>query len=539
MSRFAIIPAAGKPTNQILAHTNLPDTMLPINGKPVIGYILDNLLLRGIRNAIIILNVKDEHTEKYVQKKFGQKMNLVIARNEQGERGVGFSIYKAVEHLTEADEVTIYLGDTIYKGELNFETDFLVTTTEFETSDKWCFIERTEHGDKYVNKPNEYTGNGLVLAGLYHFKDVPLFKKTLHDIEKENLKIELFHLLEVYGKVHPFTLVKAEQYYDCGNIENYYRARIDFLKTRSFNTLSYNDLYGTITKSGQNKAKLDDEINWYKNIPEDLKVFSPRLISYKTNKEATSYTLEYYGYQSLADYFVFNHFDDKVWHLIIDRLFEILNLFENHTTKLAFADYDNMYQQKTIARIKILNEDDNWNKLLSQETIVINNITYHGWPYYEKKLSDLVQTLYQSSKAIFSHGDLCLSNILFDPNSRIFKLIDPRGSFGETSIYGDNNYDIAKLRHSFLGRYDFIVSDLFQLEEKDSQFELNIFDEPEHERIGDYFDKALEKNGYNLNVIKSIEALLFISMIPIHSDAPQRQKAMFLTSIRLFNSISI
>jgi hypothetical protein len=29
-------------------------------------------------------------------------------------------------------------------------------------------------------------------------------------------------------------------------------------------------------------------------------------------------------------------------------------------------------------------------------------------------------------------------------------MIDPRGSFGEVGIYGDNKYDIAKMRHSFV-----------------------------------------------------------------------------------------
>jgi hypothetical protein len=44
---LAIIPAAGKPNNTIFpSYNNLPDCMIPINSKPIIGHILDNLLER-------------------------------------------------------------------------------------------------------------------------------------------------------------------------------------------------------------------------------------------------------------------------------------------------------------------------------------------------------------------------------------------------------------------------------------------------------------------------------------------------------------
>ena len=161
----AIIPAAGKPTNKILSHTNLPDTMLPINGKPVIGYILEDLLSRNIIDVIVILNNNDTQTENYIKKKFGAKLHLTTTYNDAYERGIGYSIHCAVVHLRETQKVLIYLGDTIYKGALDFETDFLVTTSDYESSDKWCFIERTDAGDRFINKPKEYSGNGQVLSG--------------------------------------------------------------------------------------------------------------------------------------------------------------------------------------------------------------------------------------------------------------------------------------------------------------------------------------------------------------------------------------
>ena len=194
-----------------------------------------------------------------------------------------------------------------------------------------------------------------------------------------------------------------------------------------------------------------------------------------------------------------------------------------------------MYHIKTVKRLETLKKSEYWRNLLEKDKVIINGKTYNGWPYFKSLLEEKMKDLYKKDEMTFLHGDLCLGNILFDPNSRIFKFIDPRGSFGEVSVYGDNKYDIAKLRHSFSGQYDFIVSDLFSVEEDEDAFSFTIFSDSEHVDIGKYFDQTLKKNGYDLKKIRFIEALLFLSMIPLHSDGSDRQKAMFLTGIQLLN----
>jgi len=532
-----IIPAAGKPTNKIISNTTLPDTMLPINGKPVIGYILENLIERGICDVTIILNQSDLHTEYYVSKKFSTKLNLHIERNTSYERGVGYSIAHALKNISTNTGVMIYLGDTIYKGKLDFLSSFLVTTKEYETSDKWCFVEEENGILTYINKPNVYTGTGSVLAGLYYFENQRSFTDALINLVVEKDKIELHDILQTYN--HSFTLVPASDYYDCGNIENYYKAKIDFLKTRSFNTVIYNDLYGTITKTGSNKQKLLDEINWYKNIPNDLKIFSPRLLDYNFIANEVSYKIEYYGYQSLADYFVFNHLDKQIWTLVIKKIFDVLHTYKQHNANVPFAHYEEMYKNKTLQRVSELRSNPTWENCFSQTKITINHKVYGGWPYFESKLNEITSYLYEHSHGSFIHGDACLSNILFDPHNRLIKLIDPRGNFGETSVYGDHNYDLAKLRHSFVGKYDFIVSDLFDTQERDAAYSLSVYNESYHEEVALLFDKELVQRGYNLKAITLIEGLLFISMIPLHKDSFSRQTAMFLTGIKKLNSVTI
>ena len=199
-----------------------------------------------------------------------------------------------------------------------------------------------------------------------------------------------------------------------------------------------------------------------------------------------------------------------------------------------------MYVKKTIDRLNVLKNDSRWQKILSADKIEINGQVYNNFNYYENKLEEYASNLYGDGIAAVIHGDLCLSNILYDHTSRIFKFIDPRGAFGERSIYGDSKYDVAKLRHSFCGFYDFIVSDLFDLKESgENSFILNLYTEDHHREISAYFDKKMTEAGYDLEKIKLIEVLLFLSMIPLHDDNFNRQKAMYLTGVRLINQLNI
>ncbi len=537
---ITIIPAAGKPTNRVMVNSNLPDAMLPINGKPVIGYIIEDILARGITKAIVILNKNDEYTEKYLTQKFSRKCQLTIVYNSNHDRGIGYSVYSAKKYIKKGEKVLVYLGDTIYKGGLSFDKDFLVVSDAYESPEKWCFIEKSSKGIRFINKPWKYIGNGKVLCGIYFFSDASIFQKILTIAEKKYHIIEMANILNSYAKKRSFKLTVANKWYDCGNIENFHKAKIDFLKVRSFNSIQYDDLRGHITKSSKNIKKIKNEIAWFQNIPDDLKIFTPRLVDYKIRNNSASYTLEFYGYQSLADFFVLGSLNTKLWQIIINKLFRVIELFKAHKGTISKSHYYEMYYKKTELRIAEMKKDHWWKQLLEKDSVIINGTAYKNIDYFMPKFEKVIAHLYKMDEICILHGDLCLSNVLFDPGSRIFKFIDPRGSFGKSSLHGDIKYDLAKLRHSFSGMYDFLTSDLFELKENSpTDFTFTTHAEEYHLDIAKYFDKELIRAGYDLEQVCLIESLLFLSMLPLHVDNPTRQKAMYLTGIRLINESSL
>ena len=151
-------------------------------------------------------------------------------------------------------------------------------------------------------------------------------------------------------------------------------------------------------------------------------------------------------------------------------------------------------------------------------------------------IKNFVDLLCENGEETIIHGDYCFSNILFDSSNYVFKLIDPRVRLNsEVTIYGDPRYDIAKLRHSMVGLYDFIVQDLFKLQESQAGFVYKIFTTSDYNTLTEIFDKYTKINGFEPKEIKFIEGLLFLSMIPLNKDNFNRQKMFYIRALELLN----
>jgi thiamine kinase-like enzyme len=167
--------------------------------------------------------------------------------------------------------------------------------------------------------------------------------------------------------------------------------------------------------------------------------------------------------------------------------------------------------------------------------VYINNKMLKSWKLLKQDIFNKIEDLYSENDNCFIHGDYCFSNLLYDINSGVLRLIDPRGVWG-TTANGDFKYDIAKLRHSVVGDYDFIVNDLFFVEVSENGFIYEIHNNETQKKIKNYFDKKVAKN-FDLNSIKLIEGLLFLTMVPLHSNSEERQIVMLAKAIEILNNL--
>ena len=196
-----------------------------------------------------------------------------------------------------------------------------------------------------------------------------------------------------------------------------------------------------------------------------------------------------------------------------------------------------MYLEKTLNRInQVVAEDKLFREIFDQDFIFINNKKLKNWNLMKNKIEEKIDVMYNENDNCLIHGDLYFANILYNSEKNMFKLIDPRGIWGNT-IGGDIKYDIAKIRHSVVGCFDIITNGLYSIKyEGTNEIEFNVFKPKNYEIICDELDAHIEKK-WNLDEIKMIEGLLFISMLPLHSDNVERQLAFFCVGLERLNEI--
>ena len=138
------------------------------------------------------------------------------------------------------------------------------------------------------------------------------------------------------------------------------------------------------------------------------------------------------------------------------------------------------------------------------------------------------------------HGDFCFSNLLFDFRKHQIQMIDPRGSLDGVNftINGFLSYDLAKLTHSVIGLYDFIVSDRFIINKDNDGISEIVFNlQKQTLNVQSEFLSILIEKGFNFKLIMTICIHLFISLIPLHSDSTNRQQGFYFNIFRLYKEL--
>ena len=193
---------------------------------------------------------------------------------------------------------------------------------------------------------------------------------------------------------------------------------------------------------------------------------------------------------------------------------------------------DDIYLKKTVKRLNEFKELTGFD--------INRKLTYSG----DEEQVSLLELAKLTCKFInctslehisISHGDPCFSNLLYDSRTNITKVIDPRGALpnGCPSVYGDIRYDLAKVYHSFIGLYDFIIAGRYSLEKLGDTYKIE-FDKDYEKNSQVFVSIFLEDKNITEIEILSITIHLFLSMLPLHEDRADRQEAFIANSLRLY-----
>lgn len=338
--------------------------------------------------------------------------------------------------------------------------------------------------------------------------------------------------LNRYHQAVGLTPVYSSGWLDFGHVNTYYRSKAKFTTQRAFNELVITPHW--IEKSSSHNHKISAEAEWFTKLPAPLRGYTPQFLGCETSSDGKiSYRLEYLHNTALNELFVFSRLPLPSWQSILKNCIDFL--VECYNTKAPNEAENNsmdiLFGIKTEQRIKEYCQ--------STDLDPSSCWVFNGEPSVSLKkiLQDSHDNLPNcSNHASVLHGDFCFSNILYDFRAEKIKVIDPRGMTpeGKNTLYGDIRYDIAKLSHSVLGLYDWIVAGYYQVDIHENNIFLSIAEPAEHKELQQGFVEMI-KNHFGLEAqhLYAMQIQLFLSMLPLHGDDPKRQQAFFANAFRL------
>ncbi|WP_438381069.1 capsular biosynthesis protein [Asaia sp. BMEF1] len=342
--------------------------------------------------------------------------------------------------------------------------------------------------------------------------------------------------LNLYNRHLPLTLSWVDEWYDFGHLQTYFRSRRVVTTARVFNNLQIT--HNTVCKRSADTFKMSAEAEWFENVPPSVQPYTARLLEKHVDGPSASYTTEYQYAPNLAEIYVFGQIGRATWKKILASSIEFLEICTKTVGEAPREKYSReLMGKKSFGRLEQFARESGFD--------IERELTYKNRP-----TPSLLSIAYELERLIpisheepctLIHGDFCFSNILYNSRNDRISVIDPRGYVfsGEREIYGDFRYDLAKYSHSVDGLYDFILAGRYDLTQRNAyDFELNFDVSPQRQWLQDSFaDVTIAGASASGTDIRAIMISLFISMLPLHADRPDRQKAFIANALRLFTQM--
>lgn len=540
--RKVIFPSAMLVSSELQSVGKLPAILYPIDQQDMISLFREHYFVPGGADSFEIVTYEAHEKVAGRIRQDGQthlwKLDV--------KKDIGYTVYYGLTHagLQEGDSLIINFADVIVYEKIPEAGEDRCYYAEEAVSSKWTFFkenqgEITEIYDKLENVRN--IGTNQMFIGLFYIAHPLDFYHILEEAMADEGEMDsLYVALRVYSHRFPFRMIRPADWFDIGHLDKYYDAQLA-IKSRSFNHITIDRSRGILTKRSDNKGKLINEIKWYLKLPADIEYIRPRIFSYSLGYEDAYVSMEYYAYHTLHELFLYGDLTEEQWGKIFRRIRFILQDMGRYTTEnlSVKSSLKEMYLKKTLKRMESLCEK-NPSLVDFEKPLVINGKAYLPLDEILERLPGLIRVnLFDVDKFTIIHGDMCFANMLVDSNYSFVKCIDPRGSFGAYDIYGDPRYELAKLLHSIEGKYDYIIKDMFELECHGNEIEYHVRELKQSCSVLDIFNAVfrVDLEG-RMDEIRLIEALLFLSMIPLHAESRKHQLAMLATGVMLLSQVT-
>ncbi|MDB4556699.1 hypothetical protein N9005_05535, partial [Akkermansiaceae bacterium] len=317
------------------------------------------------------------------------------------------SLLQLIKHCVKKygreDDLLILYGDTLFEG-LTIPTSNFLSSNLADDKYDWHYFDKSKY----------------VFSGLMRIN-----KGTNIDQEVKSLSCFIEHAVN-----HNFNLYSDLKWLDFGSYSSYFKNKKILFQIREHNQLETKGKF--LVKRSSDIFQLFCQFSWLNDFGLADEINVPTVTDFKIKKNCASYLIKYHPLPTLSELFVHGNNNGLVVDKCLRLLRKQLDVWgENkRRTSLNFISTKLEERRKEIRDVYDRHGIDGCAFENDYRRV---SVIASDWPLME----------------VVGHGDLCLSNIMYDVNSDEIFLIDPRGHFGEEySRYVPEGYDILKLAHS-------------------------------------------------------------------------------------------
>ena len=420
---YIIVQAGGKGTRLGYLTKNKPKALAPVDNLPKLFHLFRKY---PDKKFIVIADYQKDVLRNYLNAFAEVKYEMVVAS------GIGTcsGVKQSIELIPDDAPFMLVWSDLILPEKLELpegysnadypcENDYIGVSQTFPC--RWKF----ENGDLQEERSSEYG-----VAGFFLFRN----KKLLSEVPESG---ELVRWMRDSGlKFKSLGLAGTREF---GLLEEY--EKLGRVKTRPFNRIPVDgDVLIKEPVDDQGRALAVKECAWYEKVKELNITGIPKIYSTDPLKMENIKGKNIYECDPPSE---------EKKEILTSLVSTLRELHSKDSIPADSASMKEAYFNKTMQRLSKVEELVPYAK---EKTITVNGRVCRNIFYYkdilEKKLDDLKTDCFS-----LIHGDCTFSNLMIRDNGEPV-LIDPRGYFGFTSLYGDERYDWAKLYYSLKGNYD-------------------------------------------------------------------------------------
>ncbi|MGE5475143.1 MAG: NTP transferase domain-containing protein [Bacteroidales bacterium] len=470
---YIVVQAGGQGTRLGALTRNRPKALVPVDNKPILFHLFSSF---PDANFIIVGDYKFDVFRRYLET-FAPARYVLVHTTEPGNLS---GLPEALDYVPDGAPFLLTWCDLILPG--GFTPPVPESGCAVGVSDEFACSWKLQDG---VMTKTPATTNGV--AGLFVFKDkaalaqAPASGSFAKWLAGSGLPLPSF----------PLTGVR-----ETGSLEALHLDEEAAARCRPYNHIEFTGeqvVKTALTKDGQ--TLLDRECVWYRRVSEFGFTAIPRIDSY------TPLTMERIHGSNIFR----AGLDAAGRKRVLDTLIAaVKNLHAGAAIPANRFDMAEEYFAKTLKRLRSVRHAI---PFADRPTIRINGRDCLNVLCAEDEFERRVHALYNDRPFAPIHGDCTLTNTMVDDAGKVY-FIDARGYFGKTVIFGDPDYDWAKLYYSVCGNFDQFNVKKFSLTIGEDSVDFAI----ESAGWEDLTGHLLTQSGADERRIKLIHAIIWLSL---------------------------